>query len=131
MNSFKPIKILLSQLFIISLIGSFSSCNYYKEELLYANSAPCLDSAGVVSYAQKLAPVLQLNCYSCHSIGSPSGNILLGNYAADKLIAQNGKLFGAINHSSGFSAMPKNGTKLTNCQIATIKKWIDGGMLNN
>jgi hypothetical protein len=27
--------------------------------------------------------------------------------------------------------MPKGGAKLSSCRIATIKKWIDAGMLNN
>jgi hypothetical protein len=55
----------------------------------------------------------------------------MGTYAADKAMAQNGKLYGTIAHTAGFSPMPKGSAKLSNCQIATIKKWIDGGMLNN
>jgi hypothetical protein len=46
-------------------------------------------------------------------------------------MAQSGKLLGTINHAAGFSPMPKGGAKLSSCRIATIKKWIDAGMLNN
>ena len=45
----------------------------------------------------------------------------MGTYAADKAIAQNGKLYGTINHSSGYVPMPEGAAKLSNCQIAVIK----------
>ena len=111
---------------------SVSSCYYDKEELLYGNNnAPCTDTAGAVSYAQKVVPVLQQYCYSCHLGSFPSGNIAMGTYATDKAIAQNGKLYGTINHSAGYVAMPEGMPKLSNCQIAVIKKWIDSGVPNN
>lgn len=125
-------KIILSILFAIAVLA-ISSCYYDKADLLYggANSGPCTDSTGTVSYSQKVVPMLQQYCYSCHTGAFPSGNQLMGTYAADKAMAQNGKLFGTINYSSGFSPMPKGMAKMSNCQIATIKKWIDAGMLNN
>lgn len=125
-------KVIISVL-LLSCIVFISSCYYDKEDLLYgsANSAPCTDSVGTVSYAQKIVPLLQQYCYSCHTGSFPSGNELMGTYASDKAMAQNGKLFGTVNHSAGFSPMPKGMPKMTTCQIATIKKWIDTGMLNN
>lgn len=36
-----------------------------------------------------------------------------------------------ITHSNGYSAMPKNGNKLSQCNIAQFKRWIDQGMPNN
>lgn len=117
--------VLISALFI-------SSCYYDKEDLLYGNSnAPCTDTTTVMSYSQKVVPVLQQYCYSCHTGNFPSGNQLMGTYATDKAMAQNGKLYGTINHSAGFSPMPKGMAKMNSCQINTVKKWIDGGMLNN
>ena len=120
---------------IISLVGIFSisSCYYDKEELLYpaSNNGPCTDSTGTISYLKKVVPVFQQYCYSCHTGNFPSGNIVMGTYQADKTIAQSGKLYGTISHSSGYSPMPKSMPKLNNCQVATIKKWIDAGMVNN
>lgn len=116
----------------VAVIMAFSSCYYDKEDLLYNGAgAVCTDSAGTVSYAQKVVPLLQQYCYSCHTGSFPSGNALMGTYAADKAMALNGKLYGTIAHSSGFSPMPKGMSKMTNCQIAVIKKWIDSGTLNN
>lgn len=115
------------------LVLAISSCYYDKEELLYhtVSNVPCTDTAGVVSYAQKVAPMLQQYCYSCHSGNFPSGNIAMGTYAADKAIGQNGSLYGSINHASGYSPMPQGMPKMSSCQIAVVKKWIDAGMQNN
>lgn len=122
----------LFYLFIISaVILSLSSCYYDKEDLLYGNgNVPCTDTSAV-SYTQKVVPILQQYCYSCHSGNFPSGNILMGNYAADKAIGQNGSLYGSISYATGYSPMPKGMSKMTSCQIATIKKWVDSGMPNN
>lgn len=118
---------------IISCLFSLSSCYYDKEELLYGdvNNGPCTDSTGTVSYSLTVAPILRQYCYSCHTGSFPSGNQLMGTYTADKAMGQNGKLYGTINHSPGFSPMPKGMSKMNNCQIATIKKWVDTGMPNN
>jgi hypothetical protein len=108
----------------------FSSCYYDKEQLLYGNTVNC-DTSTSFSYSLNVVPLLQQNCYGCHSGSFPSGNIRMGTYALDKVLGQNGTLYGSINHASGFSPMPKGTSKMTACQIVTIKKWIDGGMLNN
>ena len=126
-------KIILSLSVLIVCIISVSSCYYDKEELLYggAGGTVCTDSTGTISYTQKVVPMLQQYCYSCHTGSFPSGNALMGTYAADKAMAQNGKLYGTMNHAAGFSPMPKGMAKMTNCQLAVVKKWIDAGMLNN
>ena len=121
-------------LFLCSLaLLSLTACYYDHEETLYGASSnqPCTDTVGTVSYMQKVVPILQSSCYGCHAGASPSGNQLMGTYAADKAMAQNGKLMGTINHAAGFSPMPKSAAKLNSCKIATIKKWIDAGMPNN
>lgn len=126
------IKFSILGILIVSVLF-MSSCYYDKEDLLYggANSAPCTDTTGVISYTQKVVPMLQQYCYSCHTGSFPSGNQVMGTYTTDKAMAQNGKLYGTINHAAGYSPMPKGMAKMNNCQIATIKKWVDSGMLNN
>jgi mono/diheme cytochrome c family protein len=111
---------------------SFSSCYYDKSELLYGgvNGGTCADTTAA-SYSQKIVPLLQQNCYSCHAGSSPSGNQPMGTHATDKAMALNGKLVGTINHASGYSPMPAGKPKMNSCQIAAIKKWVDNGSLNN
>jgi hypothetical protein len=55
----------------------------------------------------------------------------MGDYNTDKAVAMNGRLLGSINHTNGYSAMPQNAAKLSDCQIAVIKQWMDANTPNN
>jgi len=122
-------RIIISGICIMAMLG-FQSCYYDKADLLYPDAAKC-DTTGTISYSKQIVPLLQQPCLPCHTISSPDGGIILGTYTADRVIAANGKLYGSLNYASGYSPMPKGRAKLTNCQLATIKKWIDGGSPNN
>jgi hypothetical protein len=112
------------------MVFTLSSCYRDNEEELYPVTGTC-DTNGV-TYANTVAPLLQSNgCISCHSGAAPSGNISLQTYTAVKAVASNGKLYGAVNHSPGFSPMPKGGAKMSTCNILKIKAWIDAGSINN
>lgn len=84
-----------------------------------------------VTFSQNVFTLIQNKCLGCHSGGSPSGGVSLTNYNEIKTIAEGGALLGVITHSPGYSPMPKNGNKLSICNIAQIKKWINDGMPNN
>lgn len=112
----------------IVMVASLQSCYYDKADLLYPNSAAC-DTTATASYSTKVVPLLNAQCYSCHRGGS--GGITMGTYATDKAIAVNGKLYGSINHSSGYVAMPQGAPKMISCNIALVKKWVDAGSPNN
>ncbi len=123
----------MNRLIILMLVvftTVLSSCYYDAADLLYPTAGTC-DTATTVSYNQTIIPLFQQQCYSCHNNASTGGGIIMGTYAADKAIAVNGKLYGSITHASGYAAMPKGAAKLNNCQIASIKKWIDAGSPNN
>jgi hypothetical protein len=127
-------KKMFSMAILLGIALAFNACYYDKADLLYPNSSGAggiCDTVGVVSYSQKVVPILQTACYSCHTVANPSGGIAMATYATDKAIALNGKLYGSINHAAGYSAMPKGAAKFNSCQLATIKKWIDAGSLNN
>jgi len=115
--------------FIICVIA-ISGCYYDRESLLYPQSGVCNTSNS--TYSLVVQPALQTyGCVGCHSGSAPSGNILLNSYAAVKTYVQNGKLYGSITHSAGYSAMPQGGNKMTTCEINKVKAWIDAGALNN
>jgi hypothetical protein len=114
------------------MISFMSSCYYDKADLLYGGATgPCTDTSTTVSYTLKVVPLFQRYCYSCHGGTFPSGNIQMGTYATDKAVAQSGRLYGSVSYGPGYFAMPQGSPKLSTCQIADIKKWIDGGLLNN
>lgn len=93
------------------------------------NAATC-DTFNV-TYNLSVKPIIQNNCQGCHSGSAPSGGINLSTHAGLQAVALNGKLYGAVNHASGYSPMPKNGNKLQQCDIRKIKLWVDAGAPNN
>ena len=114
------------------MIGTclLTSCYYDREDELYPQNGNC-DTTGV-TFSSTVVPLLQSNtCLSCHSGPSPSGSISLESYNSVRTVALNGKLFGVISHSAGFSPMPQGGTKMSTCSINRIKAWIDAGAPNN
>lgn len=115
-------------LFGTIMITSLNSCYYDKADLLYPDTA-CDTSA--VKYSTSVLPVLSSNCISCHGGSAPSAGISLNTYAGVKLQADNGRLWGAVSHSTSFSPMPKNSSKLNNCSLAKIRIWIAAGAPNN
>lgn len=82
-------------------------------------------------YSTAIQPLLQNNCVGCHNAASLGGGIDLSTYTGAKAVAVNGRLLGTVNWLTGFSAMPKGGVKMPDCQIMQIKKWIDAGSPNN
>jgi hypothetical protein len=81
-----------------------------------------------VSFSNDVTPVFSsYGCIGCHS----GGSVILNTYAGTKQVADNGRLFGAINHSVGFQAMPQGGAKMDSCDIKVIENWINEGTLDN
>ncbi len=121
--------IMLLTLMAALLLIMVSSCYYDNEEYLYPDPTPC-DTTNV-TYSGSVAPVMAANCNGCHSSSSPSAGIITDNYNSLKVVADNGKLQGAINHQSGYSPMPKGGNKLNACDLTKIDIWINAGAPNN
>lgn len=121
-------KILLPILFF-TLFG----CYYDSEESLYGKPGTGCDIT-VTKFNTEVQPILQQYCMRCHSNSAATasgGGIKLQDYADVKTNSDNGKLMGSINHSSGFSAMPKGGGKLTDCEILKVQTWITRGTFND
>ena len=85
-----------------------------------------------MSFTQDIKPILQSNCYSCHSNATFAvSGIKLEDYADVKHHADDGDIMGTITHAAGYPAMPQGGAKLQSCTINKIKAWIDSGAPNN
>ncbi|MGZ5286470.1 MAG: c-type cytochrome domain-containing protein [Flavisolibacter sp.] len=84
-----------------------------------------------VSYSGMIKNIISLKCQGCHSTASASGGIDLSNYAGVKTRVNDGSLWGSINHTPGYTAMPQNGNKLSVCELNQIKKWMDADAPNN
>lgn len=84
-----------------------------------------------VTFSGTVNPLITTNCLPCHSASRRSGGISLEGYESVKASAQSGDLLGVITHATGYSPMPRGATKLANCDIESIKKWIDDGTPQN
>lgn len=87
--------------------------------------------SSVFTFSGAIQPIIQNKCQGCHSGANAQGGIDLSNYNSIKVKVNDGRLWGAINHQAGYSAMPKNGTKLSDCEITQFQKWIAAGSPNN
>jgi len=114
-------------LLMFTLTLSLAGCYYDKEEDLYLGNNTC-DTTNV-TYTKTIAPIFGGYCNSCHSSSSPNGNIVTDNYTSVK--ANITRIRGAINHQTGFIAMPENGGKLSDCDLIKIDIWINHQMPNN
>lgn len=90
---------------------------------------PIDNPTDTTTYTADVKPIFDGSCAfsGCHASGSGVGS--LATYADAKTYTESGRVVGAIKHESGFSNMPKNGTKLADDKIATIEKWITDGYL--
>jgi hypothetical protein len=126
-------KICIKTIIPILLIASFQSCYYDKEELLYPELSSNCDTSNV-TYSNTIVSILDLNCLSCHSNSAASaygGGVKLESYPNVKIYVDNGALLGSVQHSSGFSPMPKGAEKMSVCKITQIAVWINAGAPNN
>ena len=117
--------------FVMALSGCLFivfSCSKKSEDEL--NGGATCDSANM-KFTANIKPILQSFCFSCHGNGLSQNGINFDTYAGVKAVADNGKLVGAITHAAGFSPMPQNASKLSDCNINKIKDWVNSGALNN
>lgn len=107
-----------------------TSCYYDVEETLYPPTTCVTDN---MSYQANIIPILERNCYACHSVvdGPNNGNIILEGYTELRKYVDSGQLSASINHQAGYSAMPQDAPKLGNCDIGKIDQWIVDGAPNN
>ena len=84
-----------------------------------------------VTYNNTIRNMISSKCQGCHSGTAASAGIDLSTYTGVKAKITDGRLWGAINQLPGYSAMPKNGAKLSDCELTQIRKWIDAGSPNN
>lgn len=108
-------------------VSIFAGCYYDNEEELYPGQTSC-DSINV-TYASSIAPVMAAQCNGCHSGAGASAGITTDNYAS--VSANITRIYGAVNHQQGYSAMPKGQSKLDDCTLAKFRKWIGSGTPNN
>lgn len=95
-----------------------------------------------ITFDQHIVPIFREKCGSCHNANDKKGDLVLDNYglamqggASGEVVKTDGdasqsQLYLVIAHLSE-PKMPPNQPKLPEEQIALVKKWIEGGALEN
>lgn len=102
------------------------SCEHEPEEIAGPTPptpVPC-DTSNI-TYNGDVYPIFDQYCIFCHSGAVPEGGIDLTDYETVSFLAQSGQLIGSINHDAGYSPMPQNAEKLSDCLIRTIEIWVN------
>jgi hypothetical protein len=81
-------------------------------------------------YSTSVSRTINTYCVGCHGPYSPGGGIMLNSYSGVQAMVANGKLMGTIKQLATFKPMPV-GSKLEDCKIKQIQKWVDAGAPNN
>jgi len=116
----------------LSLTVLFPSCYYDNVTDVYPYypyAAPC--DTTHVTYSQTIKPIMTANCNICHSTATASAGVITDTYEGLSPIAVSGSLWHAVNQDPGVSPMPQNGNRLSDCDLAKIKTWINAGAPNN
>jgi hypothetical protein len=113
--------------FIIATSTLFlAHCSYNNEEALYGIPNGC-DTAQV-RYATRILPLLQNNCYPCHSTASNVAGLPFDSYESLRPLALNGRLVASINSET--NPMPTTGL-MPLCDRQVIESWVKSGAPNN
>jgi cytochrome c5 len=123
-------KKLIPVLSFISLTAALFSCAKENEQALAQNKNASCDLSNI-SFNADVKPILENECYACHTGSIASGGIVLDNYSGVKAAASGGRLVGAVSHTVGYVPMPLGRTRLSDCNVNTIKAWVNRGMLND
>jgi uncharacterized membrane protein len=86
------------------------------------------ESTSKITYQDDVKTIIDKNCNSCHSNKSHSGGVKLEDLSDLQFWANSGELYDQIIPFGGNPPRMPKGIPLTNCEVLTIKKWIDGGM---
>lgn len=110
--------------------------------LCLAASAPAFAqdaAAEKITYTDHILPLFKQRCGSCHNANDRKGGLTLDNYAGTMQGGSSGTvveggdsgasyLWSLVTHESE-PKMPPNADKMPEAELALIKKWIDGGLL--
>lgn len=139
MQKFKSIGVKLKlTVFIIAgtMMAAFFGCSSHKADIAY----PGCDTTGIISLKTDLTPILEVNCFNCHSARNApviGGGWNLQQYniiSAFVDINGNGTLIQRIKHDPAISPtlwMPKQGGKLSDCDIEKFVHWAKQGAPDN
>ena len=81
------------------------------------------------TYTTDIKPILDASCAKsgCHDAITQQDGKNLSTYAGALAVSQTDEFLGAIQHKSGYVAMPQDGPKLADDKIELITCWVQNG----
>lgn len=101
---------------------------------------PLASAQEKVTYDEHVFPIFEQACLNCHNPDKAKGGLDLSSFAGTMKGSSGGKIVEPGNPGSSLVAvvqqtaepkMPPEGEKLSNEQIQILKRWIEGGLLEN
>ncbi|MDB4614237.1 hypothetical protein OAH18_00965, partial [bacterium] len=94
-----------------------------------------------ITYEEHVKPIFRAKCFSCHNTDKKTADLDLTSYTAMMIggasgeaiapgVADDSYLFNLVNHDSE-PYMPPKSEKMAAASLDIIRKWIDGGALEN
>ena len=125
-----------SIIFSLSVCIGLTGCYYDTEEELYPDSGSTTCDTITVSYATDIVPIFSAKCSTpgCHAGVNAAAGIPLETHAGVKGFLDTDKalFISSIIWDGNASNMPKgSSTKMSDCNINTIRAWINAGYPNN
>ncbi len=115
----------LLYLFSIAVAGFAYSCEKEATPVTY-------DCTGLTpTYTKDVKPLMDTYCATsgCHSASSKADGKDYSSYTVVKTNSSSNAFMGSMQHLSGYNAMPKGSSKLSDTQLKTISCWINNGKL--
>lgn len=118
-----------------ALLGLFGS-------VIVAEEKPAASKDEKITFDQHILPIFREKCGSCHNASDKKGDLVLDNYG----LAMQGGASGEVIRADGDASqsqlylvvahlaepkMPPQQPKLPDEQLTLIRKWIEGGSLEN
>jgi hypothetical protein len=88
------------------------------------------DCTGITpTYTANIKSIIDANCATsgCHNASSQADGIDLSTFALVKSHTGHNAFLGSIQHVSGYEAMPKGGSKLSDADVKLISCWVQSG----
>jgi len=117
----------IRNLTLVAILGStllFAACGDDEEMMDPMDTCETAD----LTYTNFAASLINGSCavVGCHGEGTTS-TFPMNDYTTTNAAVGFGRILGAVNHSPGFSPMPKGGAKLSDCNIDKLTAWINDG----
>src|ERR1035438_9423054 len=114
--------------------------HFVRALFLFATLPAFAQTAGHPNYDDEVKPLFARRCIACHSAGEMRSGLNLETYAGvlkggssgDVAIAgraASSMLYRAVAREEGAPQMPLGQAKLPDAEIAVIREWIQGGLL--